>query len=140
MSRLLVIALVAACGGSSPKHETPPPPPPGGDPSCPVEVPGTSVTVEDTATGAALVFVTTSDVAAVRKRANALATMHTKHDGPDTAMGMMIGTASTAVESDTETGAKITFTASKPDDVSALQSELRMHANHLSSGSCKMAM
>src|SRR5438876_12042428 len=106
MSRWVAIAFVAACGGT-PKHEAPPPAPAGGDPTCPVEVPGTSVTVEDTATGAALVFVTTSDVAGVRTRAGALAAMHTKHDGPDTAMGMMIGTASTASASDTETGAKV---------------------------------
>ena len=30
--------------------------------------------------------------------------------------------------------------AARPDDVGALQSELRMHAQHLANGNCKMAM
>src|SRR4051794_35152643 len=114
MSRLIALALVVAACGGAPKHD----PTTGsgsaaGDPSCPVEVPGTSVTVEDTAGGAALVSATPGDVGAARQRANALAVMHTKHDGPDTAMGMMIGTASAATASDTDGGAKVTFTASK---------------------------
>ncbi len=46
------------------------------DPSCPVTVPGTTVTVEDTATGAAFLFVTTGDPELVRTRATALAAMH----------------------------------------------------------------
>src|SRR5256885_2051987 len=52
------------------------------DPSCPVLVPGTSVTVEDTDKGAALVFVTTGDVSQVRTRAKFLATAHGKHQRP----------------------------------------------------------
>ncbi len=51
------------------------------DPSCPVTVSGTSVNVEDTDTGAALVFVTTGDVAEVRKRVTTMATMHNDHHG-----------------------------------------------------------
>ena len=140
----LALAIVlAACGHpASSDHTTTPAPvttAPAGDPSCPVLVPGTSVTVEDTPTGAALVFVTTGDVTDVRKRAAALAAMHEKHDGPAMAMGMMISTTSTAATSDIDKGARVTFTA-KPDDVAGLQSELRMHAQHLGGGTCEMKM
>ncbi len=75
---------VAACGGSSPAPTMPAnqePATAGGDPSCPVEVSGTSVTVEDTNTGAALVFVTTGDVAELRNRVAALADMHNDEHG-----------------------------------------------------------
>ena len=133
--------VIAACGHpASPDHPAPKPTAPvAGDPTCPVLVPGTSVTVEDTPTGAAFIFVTTGDVAEVRKRATALATMHGKHDGGSMDMGMMISTASTATASDIDKGARVTFTA-KPDDVAGMQSELRMHAQHLAGGTCEMQM
>lgn len=75
------VLLFAACGGSSPST-TPREPTPvaaPADPSCPVTVAGTSVSVEDTDTGAALVFVTTSDVAELRKRVTTMAQMHNEH-------------------------------------------------------------
>ena len=108
------------------------------DPTCPLVVPGTSVSVEDTSTGAALVFVTTGDAAAVRTRATALADMHTKHDGPSGAMGMMFSPSSTAASKDIDGGARVEFAAKNPDDAGKLQSELRMHAGHLTGGSCAM--
>jgi hypothetical protein len=46
---------------------------------CPVEIDGTSVTVEDTDTGAALVFVTTGDVAEVRRRVARWAAAHSAY-------------------------------------------------------------
>jgi hypothetical protein len=84
LAAALAIAItITACGGassSSPsasgvaKHGA-------NDPSCPVAVPGTSVTVEDTDTGAALVFVTTGDIADLRKRVATMAQMHNdEHD------------------------------------------------------------
>jgi hypothetical protein len=106
-----------------------------------VLVAGTSVAVEDTADGAALVFVTTGDVAAVRKRAATLADMHVHHGASDPpAMGTMIATRSSAAASDVDGGARVTFTASDPGDVGKLQSELRMHAHHLTGGTCEMHM
>lgn len=173
--RLLLIPLfVAACGGS-PKPTTTTPEKPvatADDPSCPVSVPGTSITAEDTSTGAALVFVTTGDVTELRKRAATMETMHNDHHGsmgplPDgkaasggheghnmsgheghdmTKMkggehaghaGGMIGVHSKAATEDIQGGAKIVFTAGGAD-VAKLQTELRMHAQHLASGSCKM--
>src|SRR5262245_13286048 len=125
---LLVGIAVAGCGGKQPAtHDTtvtakPAP----DDPTCPLLVPGTSLSVEDTTTGAALVFVTTGDATAVRTRATALADMHTKHDGPAIAMGMMFSPSSTATASDIEGGSRIEFSAKNPDDAGKLQSELRM--------------
>ena len=84
VATLLLSVSVVACGGGSSS-------PPGAarntgpvaadDPSCPVSVPGTSVNVEDTDTGAALVFVTTGDVAELRKRVTAMAQIHNDHHG-----------------------------------------------------------
>src|SRR6187402_2762029 len=81
---LAVSAAASACGGSSApatSRATPKTASDANDPSCPMVVPGTSVTVEDTATGAALVFVTTGDVAEVRRRVASLAQMHNEHHG-----------------------------------------------------------
>jgi hypothetical protein len=108
------------------------------DPSCPLLVPGTSLSVEDTEAGAALVFVTTGDPLAVRSRAAALAEMHTKHDGPSSAMGMMFPKATTATAMEVQGGARVEFAAATPDQVSAVQKELRMHASHLTGGNCEM--
>jgi hypothetical protein len=143
----LALALVAAaCGHKAPAtSQTSSAMPTGqpasattGDPSCPLEVPGTSLTVEDTATGAALVFVTTGDAAELGKRAAAFAAMHNQHDGPADALGMMFPQTWKASAVDIDGGARVEFEAATPDEAGALQSELRMHAQHLTGGSCKM--
>jgi len=141
MSRILLgfVFAIAACGSKQPAPSSPAPTAPAspaaGDPSCPLEVPGTSLTVEDTATGAALVFVTTGDAGDLRKRAQAFADMHNKHEGPGDAMGMMFPQTWKATAQDIDGGARVEFSGDDPADV---QSQLRMHAGHLSSGSCAM--
>ena len=139
---LLVGIVVAACGSKpAATHDTATAvvkPTASDDPTCPLVVPGTSVSVEDTTTGAALVFVTTGDAASVRTRATALADMHTKHDGPSSAMGMMFSPSSTATSKDIDGGARVEFAAKSPEGVAKLQSELRMHSGHLTGGSCEM--
>jgi hypothetical protein len=161
MSRLLFVLLIA-CGGSPTTTPTTPPPAKASDPACPVEVAGTSVTVEDSDTGAALVFVTTGDVADVRTRAAALVKKHNDHhaamgplpDGTDAggehhhdhaamaghdhaAMTAMISIHSKAVASDVDGGAKVAFIANA-SDVGKLQAELRMHGKHYAAGTCEM--
>lgn len=176
-----LIAFGAACGSSKPQ------PARSGsgsavaaDPSCPVAVPGTSVSVEDADNGAALVFVTTGDAAELRRRVAEMAKMHNEHhasmgalpDGKDSdahaghdmsghaghdmgsaapsgdmkghdmgghAMhaGGMISVHSTATSSDIDGGAKLLFVAGS-SDVAKLQGELRMHAQHMSNGTCTM--
>jgi hypothetical protein len=182
LSTLLVSLMALACGGSSGGQATSTVPSKqaasANDPSCPVSVPGTSVTVEDAPGGAALVFVTTGDVADLRRRAAAMASMHNEHhqamgplpDGSDTGSGHaghdmsghadhaaggghaehgnsgsgheghaggMIGVHSKALASDIDGGAKITFVANSAD-TAKLHGELRMHAQHLAAGTCRM--
>jgi len=137
----MLLVMLAACGGKSASHPTEPAkpaPPAAGDPSCPLEVPGTSISVEDTSNGAALVFVTTGDAAAVRTRAQAFAQMHTRHDGPSGAMGMMFPAEWLASAKDIEGGARVEFAAAKPEDVASVQSQLHMHGGMFTSGSCAM--
>lgn len=173
----LLFSVLAACGSSKPVSETPRPVPAASDPSCPVAVPGTSVTVEDLDNGAALVFITTGDVAELRRRVTAMAKTHNDHhasmgalpDGKDAGGGHaghdmgghaghdmgggdhaghhmgshgahgggMIGVHSKATASDVDGGAKLLF-VSGAGDVAKLQSELRMHAQHLATGTCAM--
>jgi hypothetical protein len=162
---VLFAVLLAACSGS-PLPATTTQPVVADDPTCPVAVAGTSVTAEDTANGAALVFVTTSDVPELRKRVAAMAKTHNDHHGamgplptgseagggghdhhdhaamqagsaPAPASdGMTIGVHSKASAEDIEGGAKLVFVAF-PDGVAKIQGELRGHAQHLASGSCK---
>jgi len=139
--RFVLLAALLGCSGSSkPAPASPATPVAHDDPTCPVLVAGTSITVEDTDGGAAFVFVTTGDAAAVRTRANALAEMHNAHAGSGHEMGHMIATKSTAASSELPNGARVTFTAASPGEAGALQSELRMHAQHLAGGTCEMAM
>ena len=177
--RTLVVMLLlgaAACGGSSSAAGG------GGttvtaptEADCPVAVPGTSVTAMDTDTGAALVFVTTGDVAAVHARVDQWAEVHNqRHEamgplptGDEPAMthdhaamthdhaamthdhaGMdhgdaggdfkeMITVHSRASVEDEDGTIRLVFTTSG-DQVGALRDQLRMHAQHLASGTCAM--
>lgn len=97
-------------------------------------MPGTSISVEDTDTGAALVFVTTGNADDVQKRADAFAAAHGK---PGNGFAAMVATSAQVAAQKIDHGAKLVFTGG---DAAALQSELRMHAGHLSAGSCAMAM
>jgi hypothetical protein len=173
-----VLLVAAGCGGSTKATPATTPATPAAaadDPTCPVTVVGTSVTAEDTSTGAALVFVTTSDVPELRKRVGAMARMHNDHHtamgplptgteqpaaggghehhdhggghaghagGGDHAghagkAGSMIKVHSKATSEDIDSGAKLVFIAF-PDGVAKIQTELRMHASHLASGTCAM--
>jgi len=105
------------------------------DPTCPLEVPGTSVSVEDTTDGAALVFVTTGNASDVQSRADAFAAAHGAATGNSFA-AMVAHNAAVNVQRMAH-GAKLVFSGA---DAASIQSELRMHADHLSAGSCAMAM
>lgn len=177
ITSLLFASLVTlgaiGCGGSSATSPTTTPGQSDDDLSCPVSVAGTSVTVEDTDRGAALVFVTTGDVAEVRKRVAAMATMHNDqhaamgplptgdetggggHAGHDMGgdmggmahgegggehaghAGGMVTVHSRASVEEIDGGARLVF-ASMPGDVAGIQTELREHARHLSTGTCAM--
>jgi len=167
--RLLLFSLLVACGPAATAPSTlskPVAPATAGDPACPVAIAGTSVTVEDTDTGAALVFVTTGDVVDLRKRGALMAQQHNdRHaamgplpDGKDSAGGhdhdhgghaghgghdnhaaggSMIGIHSKAATIDVDSGVKVAF-ISFAKDIGKLQTELRMHAKHYAAGHCEM--
>ena len=138
-SVMFALALAAAgCGGKSSPTSTPQPTAAADDPSCPLLVPGTSISVEDTTNGAALLFVTTGDPLAVRARAAKLADMHNQRNGDAKAMGMMFSQGSTATATEVDAGARVEFAAPQPDGAAALQKELRGHASHMTGGSCEM--
>jgi hypothetical protein len=126
--------LLACAGKSAPAPE--PTRAAVGDATCPLEVPGTSVAVEDTTDGASLVFVTTGKVDDVRARAKQLADAINRQSAPAGSLAAMMPKA-TATAADIDGGSRVTLSSG---DAGKLQSELRMHANHLSAGSCKMAM
>ncbi|MFN0252189.1 MAG: hypothetical protein ACKV2T_35260 [Kofleriaceae bacterium] len=141
---LLVGLVVGAC--SSPAKPTtttttttPADLPTTDDPSCPLLVPGTSISVEDSTEGPAFVFVTTGDVAQVRTRGQALAATHNERKGSPDALGMMFSAKSTAKAADVEGGVRVTFTPTAPATNAEVGDELRMHGGHLSgASSCKM--
>jgi hypothetical protein len=131
------------------------------DDVCPVAVAGTSVTVEETANGGALVFTTTGDVAELRRRVGAMVAMHHVHHaggdmhaggdlhgggdlhaggdmhggGPPASMTAIMH--ATVAASDIEGGARIDAEAA-PGEASALQAALREHAAHMSAEGCNM--
>lgn len=149
MTRFVLLAglFVGACSSPAKQPATTTPPTPtepteptdAGDPSCPLLVPGTSISVEDTSEGPAFVFVTTGDVAQVRTRGQALAAMHNDREGSPDALGMMFSPKSTATAADIEGGVRVTFTPTAPATNAEVGDELRMHGGHLSgASSCKM--
>jgi len=139
---LLAGLVLSACSSpAKPPVTTPPPTEPAAtdDPSCPLVVPGTSLSVEDTADGPAFVFVTTGDVAQVRTRGQALAAMHNDRKGSPDSLGMMFSPKSTAKAADIDGGVRITFTPTAPATNAEVGDELRMHGGHLAgASSCKM--
>ena len=132
-----MLALLVACGGqpAKPPSTTVAPPAASSDKTCPLEVPGTSVTVEDTNDGGALVFVTTGNAADVQMRADAFAAAHPAAAGNEFAA--MVARSAQVTSQHIDHGAKLVFTGA---DAASIQSELRMHAGHLTTGSCTMAM
>jgi hypothetical protein len=134
--RLLALLLLIACSSPAKKTVEPPQPKTADDPSCPIVVPGTTIAVEEAADGPAFVFVTTGDVAEVRKRAGALATMHNKRGGPDSALGMMFSAKATATATDIEGGSRVVF-AGDPEVVNSMRAHAKMFEGR---SSCEMQM
>ena len=106
----------------------------GGKDSCPMMMPGVTVTEQDTADGAALVFATTGDVAALRTHAGAMAT---KHNTMHTSSSAMMP-ASTARAEDIEGGVQLVITPAAAADVDAVRAQVRKHAEMAKNGECPM--
>lgn len=112
---------------------------------CPRAVEGTTVTAENTADGAALIFKTTGDVAEVQKRAAALAAAHaTAHEPGCKCDACKCGECkcgaehvpATATAENIEGGAKIVFKPAKAEDVAKLQAMIAAHAAKAAAGPC----
>lgn len=134
--RLLAFALLIGCSSPAKPNAIAPGdralPMASGDVTCPLLVPGTAMTAEDTADGPSLVFVTTGDAGAVRTRGQALAAMHNERKGPSEDLGMMFTPGSSASASDVEGGVRVTFKGGQLD-------ELQMHVKHLTGATtCEM--
>ncbi len=152
--------LLLACGGS--KREPAPPQPASseahahGDPGgmggmCPMEVPGTKVSADDTQDGVAITFTTTGDVAQLRDRVHHMAEMH-EHMMQGGMMGsggmgsggmgsghmMMKMVPSTARAEDIDGGARIVLTPKDPAQLADLRAHVHEHATQMAGGHCPM--
>jgi hypothetical protein len=128
---------------------------------CPAEVPGTTVTEQDSQGGATLVFGTTGDVMEVRNRVRAMAEMHNRRQGmgPDAGRPMhgrfgmhdggmhmpwgdggmphmMMGPPSQARVDDLERGAQLVLTAANASDTDALRAHARKMVEQMGTGHC----
>jgi len=112
--------------------------------ACPLEVPGTTVTVADTDDGVALVFTTSGgDVADLRQRVQKMAEFHNSHHAPGAAAdpaGKAVGkpVPATARAEDVDGGARIVLTPTESSQLEALREHVREHAQKMASGDCPM--
>ncbi len=116
---------------------------------CPMDVPGTQVSVADAPDGEALTFTTSSgDVDELRRRVHAMAEMHNAHHAAAAAQGMgaaaQDGAAaghampppSRATVEDVPRGATVHVTPNDPADADALRAAVRSHAAHMQRDGC----
>lgn len=118
---------------------------------CPMQVPGTQVSAEDTNDGAAMVFTTTGDVDELRQRVHQMAKMHDQMSADNAGPGMGTGgmgarhkhmmanvVPSNASAEDVDRGARINLTPKDPSKLSDLRAHAREHAARMASGQCPM--
>lgn len=167
---IAVLALAAASCASSqaPDRSTPSSRPyaAGGGPGgmaemCPMAVPGTTVSAQDTPSGEAVTFATSSSqVDELRRRVRAMADMHNSHHAGGEAQGMGHGAmdhgmmrgggmhgggttmppASRARVDDVEGGARLDVTPRDPAAVEQLRSAVRTHVEHMQKDGCGAMM
>lgn len=161
ITTIITVAAIA-CGGS--KSAPPAATPHNGSGAmadmCPMEVPGTQVSVADTQDGVAVAFMTSGDVAQVRQRVHGMAAMHEKMMSGGGMMGsggmgsggmmgsgsggmmgsghMMKMVDSTAQAEDIDGGARIVLTPKDPAKLAELRDHVREHAGRMASGHCPM--
>lgn len=126
---------------------------------CPMKVPGTKVSAADSVNGETVTFTTPDQVAELRRRVHAMASMHNEkhsdgatHEGMKSG-GMMMGGGmmgnempmegmkmppSRATALDVESGASVTLIPNDPADLQKLRSAVRMHVEHMQKSGCAM--
>jgi hypothetical protein len=111
--------------------------------TCPMDVPGTKVSVADTPDGVAITFTTTSDVAELRQRVHHVAEMHEHRmqggmgsGGMGSGHMMMKMVPSTARAEDVDGGARIALTPNDPAQLADLRAHVHEHAAQMANGHC----
>ena len=132
---------------------------------CPMAVPGTTVSAQDTQAGEALTFATNSgQVAELRRRVRAMVDMHNRHHAGGETMGgmghggmmgggsapghgqmhgdhhVMMPPPSRASVEDVEGGARIALVPQDPAAIEQLRSAVQMHAEHMQKEGCSGMM
>jgi hypothetical protein len=116
---------------------------------CPMEVPGTQVTVEDAEGGVAMRFTTTGDTAEVRRRVEQMAAMQESHAGmmgqnapgerhPVGGQPEIMTIPHTTRSEDVEGGALMVMTPSDPGQLDELRTATRDWATKMQTGQCPM--
>lgn len=130
---------------------------PGGVPGgiCAMRLSGTQVTVEETTEGAAFVFTNAEQTEPLQERVRKMAQMHNKHHGSDAAAAGQMAKApghcrckrmqdheqmppSEARAEPTAEGAKLVLSALNPEQIDELRTQMKAHAERMSSGQCAM--
>ena len=129
--------------------------------TCPMALRGTTVNAEDTSGGTSLLFATNEDVSGLRQRVTRMADMYNRHQrgdegvmmwmdggvarrcmmgsgmmGSGTMEGDMVMPPSTARAVDTNNGARLVLTPSKPTQLTALRQDARQMADAMGSHQC----
>jgi hypothetical protein len=104
--------------------------------SCPLDVPGTTVTSEDTDRGAIVEYVTTGDVEELRTRVNDEAAR--LHGAPANGSGPLTDVPSTATVQHVDGGARLSLVPDDPIRRSDLQQDVRNNVALMQeNGSCQ---
>lgn len=106
--------------------------------TCPLQVNGTTVTAADITDGATLTFVSSGDVAEVRRRVRQMAEMHNRHHAHGG--GMMGGTAAMpamrAFVDEVDGGARLVLRPVDSSQTALIQAHARTCADRMSHGEC----
>jgi hypothetical protein len=106
--------------------------------NCLTNLPGTTVTATDTATGIALTFTTKPEnVAELRRRIEQMAAMHSvEHPSPAMMQGQMM--PGTVKYEAVENGARLTLTPRDPAKLAEFRTQVRAHVEQMKQGQCGM--
>jgi len=105
---------------------------------CLTNLPGTTVTATDTATGIALTFTTKPEnVAELQRRIEQMAAMHSgDRPGPAMMQGQMM--PGTVKYEAVENGARLTLTPRDPAKLAEFRTQVRAHVEQMKQGQCGM--
>jgi hypothetical protein len=106
---------------------------------CPLDVEGTTVSVEDVERGAALIFETAGDAGALRSRIATATTLHDQRAATEGCDGASEPPRSEATYEPTDRGARLVLRAVDPAEADAVRAQAREEAERLAAGRCLLA-